>query len=61
MHAPPYSVVIGAGRPIRVDWRLMVEEMVRERHDAQRVASRFHATLIEIAAAGREARHFKLV
>ena len=40
--APPYPFTCTDGA---IDWRPMLQAMVHERHDAVRVASRFHATL----------------
>ena len=43
--ARPYRCPTGDGV---IDWRPMLGEMLAERHDPARVASRFHATLVDI-------------
>jgi hydrogenase maturation protein HypF len=46
--ADPYPFTVQAGV---LDWAPMLKAMIEERHDAPRVASRFHATLAEAIAA----------
>lgn len=56
--AAPYPFHIDGPR---IDWRPMIEPMLRERGDAAEVASRFHATLAAmLIEASRGARHVVL-
>lgn len=56
--APPYPF---ARRGAALDWRPMLAQMLRERHDAPRVAARLHATLCAMVVHVTEHRRARTV